>query len=71
MYSAEIIFYGDDNQFCLSLSKTQLNVVKKALGLEIDFIDEEDSTITAFTDEALKRILKGEINPFELIKIKQ
>ena len=66
--NAEIIFYEKygDGQICVDLSKTQLEVVRKALGLEIDFVND---SYTTFTDKALKTFLKGEINPFNLIKV--
>ena len=67
---AEIVFYQkyEKGQICVDLSKTQLEVIRKALGLEIDFMN---GSYTTFTDKTLKRFLEGETNPFNLIKVGQ
>ncbi len=55
----ELTIYLNDENISFDLSPTQTEVIFKALGVQID---KENLTMTAFSDESLKRNILPKIN---------
>ena len=62
---AEIMIYDEnDDTIGFSLSATQLDVVCKILGVNPG---EQSGTITCYSDDTLKKLMRIKENPFKLI----
>lgn len=55
----ELIVYFNDESISFDLSPTQTEVIFKALGIQIDTTN---NTLTAFSDESLKKHVLPKIN---------
>lgn len=60
---AELCYYLNGESNCFSLSDIQFAVISKILGLKID---DENNTITCFSDETLAKFMDMNSNPLKL-----
>lgn len=60
---AELCYYINGESYSMSLSNIQFAMIGKLLGLKIT----EDS-VTAFSDETLKRLANMQGNPLKLVE---